>query len=380
MAITFNGISIGSGVALTITPPPSAVYLWSWGRNHLGQLGQGDTTNQSSPIQIGALTTWSAISGTHGNHSMAIKTDGTMWSWGRNNMGQLGQGDTTNRSSPVQIGALTNWLTISSGYTHSMAIKTDGTMWSWGDNTEHGQLGLGNKTSISSPVQIGALTTWSKIGVGMFHNLAIKTDGTLWGWGNNNYNGSLGLGNKTTSYSSPIQIGSLTTWSSVSAGSYFSLAIKTDGTLWSWGYNSQGQLGLGDTTERLSPVQVGLLTNWSSVNSGANHVLAVKTDGTIWSWGYNSYNNFGGRLGLGDTTHRSSPTQIGALTNWSSISGGGYHSLAMKTDGTLWTWGANYHSTLGLGNTTHRSSPTQIGALTTWLKVSASRYHNMAIG
>ena len=381
MAISFNNISIGSGVGLTITPPPSSVYLWSWGRNNFGQLGLENTTNTSSPSQIGALTTWSAISGTHGNHSISIKTDGTMWSWGRNNFGQLGLGNTTNRSSPVQVGALTNWLTVSSGYTHSIAIKTNGTIWSWGDNSEHGQLGLGNTTNVSSPTQIGALTNWSKIGVGMFHNLAIKTDGTLWGWGNNNYNGSLGLGNKTTSYSSPKQIGSLTTWSSVSAGGYNSHAIKTDGTLWSWGSGGNGRLGLEDTTERLSPVQVGSSTNWSSISAGSNHVLAVKTDGTMWSWGYNSYSDRGGRLGLGDTVHRSSPSQIGSLTTWSNISAGDTHSMAIKTDGTMWSWGANYsYGQLGQGNTTHRSSPVQIGALTTWLKVSASRYHTMAIG
>ena len=352
--------------------------LWSWGANSTGQLGLGDVITRSSPVQVGALTDWSSISG--GNTvATAIKTDGTLWSWGSNSLGELGLGNATARSSPVQVGALTSWSKVSSGFQCAFAIKTDGTLWSWGASG-YGRLGLGDAgTNRSSPVQVGALTTWSVVSVSS-HSLAVKTDGTLWSWGHNTH-GQLGLGDVTLR-SSPVQVGALTTWSSVVAALGSSFAVKTDGTLWSWGRNNSGGLGLGDATNRSSPVQVGALTTWSSkidasgifgpygVGPGTVHVLAVKTDGTLWSWGASSQ----GQLGLGDVTARSSPVQVGALTTWNECAcgmvnfyGRGFSS-AIKTDGTLWTWGDN--TALGLGDFTNRSSPVQVGALTTWISVS----------
>ena len=283
-----------------------------------------------------------------------------LWSWGSNGLGKLGLGNLTAYSSPKQIGSLTAWKSISAGDVQSLAIKLDGTLWSWGAGNS-GVLGLGNTTNYSSPKQVGALTSWLKVSAGYDKfNLATKTDGTLWAWGKNN-NGQLGLSN-TTYYSSPKQIGSGTTWSDIAAAGYCSLAIKTDGTLWSWGYNGAGQLGLGNTTSYSSPKQVGALTTWSKVNGGIAHSLAIKTDGTLWSWGDGAY----GKLGLGNTTYYSSPKQVGALTTWSNSVGATYRTLAVKTDGTLWSWGFGYEGELGLGNTTDYSSPKQIGALTSW--------------
>jgi alpha-tubulin suppressor-like RCC1 family protein len=187
-------------------------------------LGTGNVTYYSSPVQIGALTTWLQVTAGY-THCSAVKTDGTLWTWGYNAFGQLGLGDITNRSSPVQVGALTGWLSVSAGYDFMFAIKTNGTIWSWGAGGS-GRLGLGNTTSYSSPKQIGALTTWSKVSAGYSPNaIAIKTDGTLWSWGQNG-NGQLGLGN-TTAYSSPKQVGLLTTWSQIAAGSYQSIGTAT---------------------------------------------------------------------------------------------------------------------------------------------------------
>ena len=289
-----------------------------------------------------------------------------LYSWGMNGNGDLGLGDTTNRSSPTQISAYTTWSQISGGNAYSAVIKTDGTLWSWGYNFNFGSLGLGDTTNRSSPVQVGALTTWSKVSAGRLACFAIKTDGTLWGWGIGNY-GGLGQGN-TISRSSPVQIGALTTWSKASAFDH-TAAIKTDGTLWSWGQNNYGQLGIGiagNYQGRSSPVQIGALSTWSKISAGTYHSMAIKTDGTMWSWGYNI-----GQLGLGDTIRRSSPVQVGALTTWLNVSAGKYYSAAIKTDGTLWAWGRNYVGQLGLGNTANTSSPVQIGALTTWASISA---------
>ena len=339
--------------------------LYTWGSGSSGALGQNNTTNYSSPVQVGALITWEAI--TQGsNYSIAYKTDGTMWSLGGlNSSGQLGQNNTAGYSSPVQIGALTNWTAeVKAGLGYTAAIKTDGTLWAWGAGTS-GSLGQGNTTNQSSPVQVGALTTWSTLGTGAYHCASIKTDGTLWTWGMNAF-GSLGLGN-TTYTSSPQQVGALTNWSTVAAGYVDTVAVKTDGTLWSWGNNNVGQLGLGNTTNYSSPVQVGALTTWLNVACGYYQTLAIKTDGTLWAWGKNT----DGQLGLGDTTNRSSPVQVGALATWSTLGLGKVSSGALKTDGTLWTWGYNAQGQLGLGDITNRSSPVQVGALTAWVFVKS---------
>jgi alpha-tubulin suppressor-like RCC1 family protein len=379
MPLIFSGITTKGSFDMVYTLPPRIYDLWSWGRNSYGLLGLGNTTNYSSPKQVGSLTPWLRISAGY-NHSLAIKTDGTMWSWGRNFGGALGLGDETNRSSPVQIGSSTYWSSISGGEFHNLALKTDGTMWSWGRNT-YGQVGDNTTTNKSSPVQIGALTTWLKVSAGFYHAVAVKTDGTMWSWG---YNGRGELGDgTTTNKSSPIQIGSLTNWSSVSASNYHSLAIKTDGTLWAWGYNSfgfTGILGVGDTITRSSPTQIGALTNWSTIPATMKGAfsLAIKTDGTLWTWGYNDR----GQLGIGTAGNyqgRSSPVQVGALTTWSSIAAGHRHSTAIKTDGTLWSWGRNAYGQLGLGGTDYAvSSPVQVGSLTTWVNIAAGHSFTLA--
>jgi len=356
--------------------------LYVWGFNTNGALGDDTVVSKSSPVQIGALTNWSQVAA-GGRHTASIKTDGTLWTWGRNSNGQLGTGTVVYRSSPVQIGALTNWYEVSAGRYHTASIKTDGTMWTWGLNS-NGQLGDGTVVNRSSPVQIGALTTWYEVAAGSVHTASIKTDGTMWTWGRN---GSGQLGDDTVvNRSSPVQIGALTNWSQVSAGGgniiAFTASVKTDGTLWAWGANGSGQLGDGTIINRSSPVQVGALTNWSQVSAGGYHTASIKTDGTLWAWGANT----NGQLGGGNVFNRSSPVQIGALTNWSqvaasrgNISSSNNHTASIKTDGTLWTWGRNSSGQLGDGTVVNRSSPVQIGALTTWYEVSAGAYHTLAI-
>ena len=345
-------------------PPPPEYRLYAWGINTVGQLGLGNTTSYSSPKQVGVLTNWLEIS-SGAYYSLGIKTDGTLWSWGVNNLGQLGLGNTTAYSSPKQVGSLTNWSTTESGSDGSnVAVKTDGTLWSWGFNND-GQLGLGDTTQRSSPTQVGLLTNWLKISNGYSFVIALKTDGTLWSWGRNNA-GQLGIGD-TTNRSSPVQVGSLTDWLTISAGFYSSsVAVKTDGTIWSWGRNTEGQLGLGNRTNYSSPKQIGSLTVWANTVCGRNHTLAFKTGGTLWSWGLNT----SGQLGLGNRTNYSSPKQVGSLTDWLKGACGNYCNVIIKTNGTLWSWGVNTNGQLGLGNTTSYSSPKQVGSLTNWVTAS----------
>jgi len=343
--------------------------LYTWGANGSGQLGHNNTISLSSPVQVGALVDWqTVISGS--DHRLAIKTDGSLWAWGENNNGQLGINTVVDVSSPVQIGALTNWLSVSAGVSISFAIKTDGSLWSWG-KANGGILGNNTTIDLSSPVQVGASTDWYSIslrGENCFG--AIKTDGSLWTWGVASY-GGLGS-NNTTNQSSPVQVGALTTWASVSSANHFMLATKTDGTLWAWGKNSRGELGQNDRVYRSSPVQIGALTNWASVSAGSETAGAVKTDGTLWGWGSNSDGN------LGDGTkynYRSSPVQIGALTTWSqvstTVSGGFRATIGLKTDGTIWTWGNNASGCLGTSaGSVIVVSPVQVGASTNWGAVS----------
>ncbi len=349
--------AVGSDTLIETIPKIGPGTIWAWGQNNIGQLGQDDTTNRSSPIQVGALDTWTVFKPGHA-HSVAIKDDNTLWAWGGAAFGRLGNGTTTpNISSPIQIGSLTDWAWAFGGGGHSVAIKTNDSLWSWGFNDD-GQLGDGTTTSISSPTQVGSLTDWSTVICDFFHNLAIKKDGTLWTWGLGD-DGRLGHGD-VTSLSSPVQVGALTDWVQVDCGDSHSAAVKNDGTLWTWGNGLDGRLGHGNVTSLSSPVQVGALTDWANVTVGGA-TLAVKTDGSLWSWGINDE----GQLGDGGSTSRSSPVQVGALTDWSSVSIVG-PVIAIKTDGTLWAWGDGEFGKLGDGTTVSKSSPVQIGALTDW--------------
>jgi len=370
--------AVAAGTWTGLLGPPS---LFSWGVSTYGQLGLGNTTSYSSPKQVGAANTWAAMA-TAENFTIAVKSGGTLWAWGFNGNSVLGLNNTTYYSSPKQVGALTNWASISCNAVNTLAIKTDGTLWGWGNNNR-GELGLGDtNVKRSSPVQVGALTNWAQVVVGADASAAVKTDGTLWTWGYNFNTGQLGLGDITTNTSSPQQVGALTNWAKVVFGKGHAIAVKTNGTLWAWGVGSAGQTGLNTTDVQSSPVQVGALTNWSSLGGGYNSASAVKTDGTLWVWG----NNTSGQLGLGNTTNYSSPKQVGSLTTWSrvwssgSFSGYGY---ALQTNKTLWSWGNNDSGQLGLGNTTNYSSPKQVGALTSWVTLPSNGCgepsHGMAI-
>jgi alpha-tubulin suppressor-like RCC1 family protein len=370
-AQTFNLTTRDSGATWyayqEVSADPQSVSLFSWGRNVFGELGQNNRTYYSSPVQIPG-TTWSSIS-SFNYGGFATKTDGTLWAWGYNTYGALGQGNTIYQSSPVQVPGIT-WSSIAGGGNHSLATKTDVTLWAWGRN-EYGQLGQSNLASQSSPVQIPG-TSWTSISGGNFHSLATKTDGTLWAWGGSFLNfGELGQNNRVNQ-SSPVQIPG-TTWSSIAGGGNHSLATKTDGTLWAWGSGFNGRLGQNNTTQYSSPVQIPG-TTWSSISGGNAHSVATKTDGTLWTWGINQR----GQLGQGDRTQYSSPVQVPGTT-WSFIDASrSQRTLSIKTDGTLWIWGYNDVGQLGQGDRTYYSSPVQVPG-TTWSSASVNGVETLAL-
>ena len=354
--------------------------LWTWGRNTNGQLGTDDILHRSSPVQtITYGTNWSQVSG--GNFSIAaIKTDGTLWTWGRNDQGQLGTNDITHRSSPVQTVAYgTNWSSVGCGYYLTAAIKTDGTLWTWGRNT-NGGLGDNSITHRSSPVQtISFGTNWSQVSAGGNHIAAIKTDSTLWTWGLNT-SGQLG-DNTITHRSSPVQtVAGGTNWSQVSCGYRITAAIKKDGTLWLWGINSAGGLGDNTTTSRSSPVQTATLgTNWSSVSCNSFYTAAMKTDGTLWAWGQNQLGQLGNNL-TNQSNYPVNPFAYGTSTNWSKLELKVSHAASIKSNGTLWCWGLGTSGQLADNTSTSKSIPVQeITYSTNWSKASVGGTHTGAI-
>jgi alpha-tubulin suppressor-like RCC1 family protein len=345
--------------------------LWAWGINYAGQLGDGTTINRHSPVKIGSATNWIDVAAGSG-HTMALKADGTLWAWGGNFSGQLGDGTTIDRYSPVKIGVATNWIAVSAGGSVTIALKSDGTLWQWGTRRDCTESECEPTFQSYFPVQVGAENNWTTAAAGYGVLAALKSDGTLWGWGfmdSCNYD-HFGARN-------PVQIGTATNWAGVIAGGESFLLQKSDGTLWGWGDNSFGHFGDGTYGEcfnlpqisifRYTPLQIGSASNWGMVATTQLHALALKTDGTLWASGWNDQ----GQLGDGTTINRYTHVKIGIATNWVSVTVGNYHgtrgdlgghSVALKQDGTLWGWGSNGDGQVGDGTTIDRHTPVLIAS------------------
>lgn len=347
--------------------------LLNWGNAAQGGLGTHDIVHRSSPVQTCAGgNNWNGCATGYYN-GFGIKSDGTLWSWGRNAYGVLGDGTASGKSSPVQsVTAATTWQSIAAGFDVAAAVKTDGTLWTWGKNTQ-GALGDNTVLHRSSPVQtVMGGTSWKQVSVkgsvNGSHMGAVTTGQALWLWG---YNATGQLGdNSITTKSSPVQTVMGGKWNQVSCGRDHTGAIAFDGTLWMWGRNGLGQLGDNTITHRSSPVQtVSGGTNWKSVSCGY-HTAAIKTDGSLWLWG----NGASGEIGDNTVTAKSSPVQtITGGNNWSFIAAGNSSTAAIKTDGTLWLWGYNFIGNLGDNTVTYRSSPVQtILGGSAWRRVAMS--------
>jgi alpha-tubulin suppressor-like RCC1 family protein len=477
---TWRQVSVGTDHAVATRTDGT---LWAFGRNNNGQSGQGSltTTQYTSPIQIGTDTNW-AWSVAGANHCVAVKTNGTLWAWGANGNGQCGQGNTTtaNYPAPTQVGTATNWSQngdrLFAGADFTLALRTTGTLWSWGSNT-NGQLGIGSTTAATTPTQVGSANTWNRvvagnsfavatrtdntlwiwgintsgqhgngnltqatspvqsligtdldrIACGAEHVVATRTDGTLWTWGRNNV-GQLGQGTLNTlqAANTPVKISDLTGWDVIAASANGSLATRgdglhgwgfnsqgqlsmahrvarplvpnfgrvimavtlnaqsyvlhEDGSIWGLGYNINGSLGLGASTVTThTPVSIGSGFTWKRIAGGTSGTdavfFAIRDDGTLWGMGLNTAS----QLGDGTTTNRTSLTQIGTDSDWSEIATAGAHTVALKEAGTLWAWGANTNGQLGDGTTTASTTPEQIGTDTDWRSIAASGSRTLAL-
>ena len=315
--------------------------IWAWGKNDQGQIGDGTTDMKTAPVQIGEDMDWVAAAAGK-NHTLALKSDGTLWAWGNNDSGQLGDGTANSKPRPIKVGTDTDWLSIAAGNGFTLAIKKDGTCWAWGDNS-NGQLGDGTTVARNLPTQIGTDADWNTVAANGSQTVALKNDGTLWAWGGPN--------------TSPTLVGSDNDWLKIAAGISHALALKQDGSLWAWGDNASGQIGDGTTDFNPLPVMVGTDYDWAAIAAGGAYSIALKSDGTLWAWG----DNGNGQLGNGTANQQMTPTQVGTDTIWSALTSGASFAAAVKTDGTMWSWGANGSGQLANGTTDDQYSPVQIG-------------------
>jgi len=307
--------------------------LWAWGSNWTGQLGDGTTTSSHNPVRI--MDNVIAVSANF-YQSLAITADGGLWAWGRNENGQLGDGTTTDRHSPVRV--LENVVAMSMGSRHVLAITTDDSLWGLEERGQHNN-GRDFVRIMENVLAVSA---------GSYYSLVLTTDGGLWAWGRN-WHGELGDGT-TEQRNNPVRVKEDVV--AISAGFHHSLAITADGGLWAWGLNDEGQLGDGTTTDRYSPIRI--MENVVATSAGVNHSWAITADGGLWAWGRNGHS----QLGDGTTIDRHSPIRV--MENVLAISSGHGHSLALTTDGGLWAWGRNNAHQLGDGTNIDRLSPVRV--------------------
>ena len=339
--------------------------LWGWGNNGLGELGiGGHSVNPAGPVQVGTDSDWAKVRGGY-HHALALKQDGSLWAWGQNGDGQVGDGGMPQAAvSPVQIGSDTDWSSIGAGVRHSFAIKNDGSLWGWGDNGG-GQLCTGDTDDRTVPVRIGTRTDWAAAVGTAASSAALRTDGTVWTCGDNTY-ARLGQGTQSvldTRHDSLVwlQVGSATDWVALEAGEDHVLGLRDGGDLYGWGKNFSGQVGVGTAHVVLNASLVG--TGFEQLAAGRDHSVALKSDGTLWSWGYNVYGQIGdgtrttlipsvlrpGEFDIDEDHDKYFPVQVGSATNWSLADAGGMRSGGLQDDHSRWGWGRNDHHILGLG-------------------------------
>jgi hypothetical protein len=356
--------------------------LWTWGRCNYGQLGYGTLLFSENPLQVQegpeVAGSWTDISA-GGWHSVGIAGDGVLYVWGDNTYGQLGIGEITDKHTPVEESTEAgNWESVSAGGKHTVAINGDGELWAFGDNT-WGQLGYPTygTPGIIPDQESTEAGDWESVATGFEYTVAIKDNGTLWSWGRNQY-GQLG-NDTTTNSNTPVQESTgVANWASAASGGWHTVAINDAGELYAWGRNDHRQLGDGTLDNSDTPIHVNTDMHWTAASAADNHTAAIAADGTLWSWGHNLY----GQLGDGNTTDTpAGVTRVQEITNntWLSVSVSDYHTAAIDTTGHLWAWGLNNHGQLGNDTTTNSDTPVQVGTAANWASVSTGDYHTVAI-
>jgi len=331
--------------------------VWAWGSNSNGQLGDGTTNNIMEPAEVADLSGVTSVAAGE-YHSLALKKDGTVWAWGSNSNGQVGDGTAIDRLKPVQVKKLDHVIAIEAGGSHSVAIKENGTVWVWGKNGT-GQLGDGTTANRSLPIQVEGIDHAKAAAAGMFHTVVLKDDGTVWAWG---YNADGQIGNGTYhSTTVPVQVKGLANVIAIASGGSHSFALNEDGSVWVWGRNADGQLGDGTLNSKDHPIMVEGITKAVSIGAGRDFGFAIIQDGTVWGWG----SNYVGQLGLGTSKiyKQKSPMKVENLTDTAAIDGGELHAVVLKKDGTVWGMGKNAHGQLGNGGGKEVFGPIQVNDL-----------------
>ncbi len=364
---TTRYIELAGGYSHTLAVT-DADYLKSWGNNMYGMLGDGSTTESLIPILISGFSDIAEVSACNGG-SLALKSNGTVWTWGRMGYEQIGLDySTDDKNYPTEIDDLSGIISICMSYDYSMALKSDGTVLAWGDNDD-GQLGNGTYSDETTPVEVlladgeTPLTGIIEISCAGHLSAAVKDDGTVWTWGAN-ADGELGVSTATASRNTAARVVGLSDVIGIASGGQYMnsrdwvsvYAIQGDGTVKAWGYNYYGQLGNNSTDDSATPVSVLNIENIVSISAGLEHCLALTEAGELWSWGYNNYGQLGD--GTNDSCHY--PRKIDGISAIEAIGTGWYHSIALDEDSGLWTWGYNGSGQLGDGTQTNRTSPVEI--------------------
>ena len=370
----------GALPAAAVTPPPKWIHiaagldfscgiregntLWCWGSNQNSDLGHGPGPDADLPQQITRPTAaWTGVTVGEG-HACATRKDGGLWCWGNNGWGQLGLGTpaaSAGRPHQVTTPAADGWASAAAGADHTCAVRTDDTLWCWGDN-QTGQLGLGSTADQDLPQQVTtpAAGGWASVAAGGLDTCAVRSDATLWCWGFGLY-GQLGLGG-TGNQDLPQQVTPPAAggWSRVTASGLSTCAVRGDTTLWCWGYNRSGETGTGTTVQQDLPQQVTspAVDGWTAVAAGLGHTCATRTD-ALWCWG----SNLGGELGIGrGIPGQDLPSRVSlpSRTGWTLLAAGDFYACATRTGHALWCWGDNDSGQLGIGGHTRQYLPQQI--------------------